>query len=247
VFPCDADKKPLVRTGFKAATDAPERARRLFHRKDAVLIGTPTGLRSGLAVLDIDAKQPTAHAWWRQNRRRLSAPCAVRTRSGGLHLYYRHRDGLRNSQGKLACGVDVRAEGGYAIAWWAHGQPVLADAEPAQWPDWMWDALHPPPISWSPVEISDFKADERAERLFVSALARARSAPEGQRHDRLRAAARTIGGLLHQSGMPPASALAIVTEAGIAAGLPKAEAEATARWGLENGIGLPLSLGRLRR
>ena len=51
-----------------------------------------------------------------------------RTRSGGLHLVFRHRDGLRCSTSRIALGIDVRAEGG--VVWWpAAGLPVLSDAE----------------------------------------------------------------------------------------------------------------------
>jgi hypothetical protein len=58
-----------------------------------------------------------------------------RTRSGGLHLFFRHAPGLRNSASRLAPGCDVRADGGYVIWWPAAGLPVLSAAPAALWPD----------------------------------------------------------------------------------------------------------------
>ena len=58
-----------------------------------------------------------------------------RTRSGGLHLIFGHYDGLKCSAGKIARGVDVRADGGYILWWPAAGLPMLSDAPIAPWPD----------------------------------------------------------------------------------------------------------------
>jgi hypothetical protein len=245
VFPCRADKTPAIRHGFKSAATDPAAVRCLFDRRTAALIGVPTGGMSGFVVLDIDAKSRTAHDWWNDNRKRLSPRCAVRTRSGGLHVYYRHRDGLRNSQGRLALGVDVRAEGGYVIAWAAHGQPILADAELPAWPEWMWDALHPPrpTVIQLPNRLRNATADQAIERIILRALYQVRTAPEGNRHDRLRGAARTIGGLIDQAGLSEASEHAALVAAGTSAGVPQAEAEAVVTWGLANGRSLPLSIG----
>ncbi|WP_461628003.1 bifunctional DNA primase/polymerase, partial [Bradyrhizobium sp. 25ACV] len=65
---------------------------------------------------------------------RLGTTWTVQTRSGGQHLYYIHRPGLRGSASKIAPGVDVRADGGYVIAWWALGYRILIYAPYAAWP-----------------------------------------------------------------------------------------------------------------
>lgn len=44
------------------------------------------------------------------------SPVSVTTPSGGLHLYFQHRNGLTCSARHLPDGVDIRAEGGYVIA-----------------------------------------------------------------------------------------------------------------------------------
>jgi len=77
-------------------------------------MGVPTGAVSGLDVLDVDA---AGLVWLDQNYSRLPATRAHETRSGGRHLLFNHAQGLRCSAGRVATGVDVRADGGYVI-WW---------------------------------------------------------------------------------------------------------------------------------
>jgi len=56
VFPCGADKAPVIATGFKAATCNRADVERLFRRSGAALIGVATGTASGAAVLDLDGE-----------------------------------------------------------------------------------------------------------------------------------------------------------------------------------------------
>jgi hypothetical protein len=70
----------------------------------------PTGLPSNIDVIDEDPK----------NGGNLDAlgslpmTTVARTMSGGRHVFFRHRDGVRNTTG-LRTGIDVRGEGGYVI------------------------------------------------------------------------------------------------------------------------------------
>jgi hypothetical protein len=88
----------------------------------------PTGEPSGIAVLDIDVK---GLAWF--DARHLPLTRMHQTRSGGLHLLFRHAEGLRNSASAIAPGIDVRASGGMVIYWPREGLPVC-DAPLADWP-----------------------------------------------------------------------------------------------------------------
>jgi hypothetical protein len=51
-------------------------------------------------------------------------------------LLFRHAVGLRCSSDKIAEGVDVRADGGYAIYWPTTGLPI-DDHPVCEWPDWL--------------------------------------------------------------------------------------------------------------
>jgi bifunctional DNA primase/polymerase-like protein len=148
VFPCRRpDKRPTCPNGFyDAATDAVA-VKRLWSAHPGNLIGVPTGSMSGFFAADIDSgRHASAAEWHQQNQSRLQTR-VHRTESGGLHLLFNHHPGLRNSQSKLAHGVDTRGEGGYIIWWPAHvtqaSSGIGAPVEPV--PEWMLKALIPPP------------------------------------------------------------------------------------------------------
>jgi len=113
VFPCGANKAPIVSGGFKSATQDPDEIERMFSLPAAELIGVPTGEASGLAVIDIDIRDGKAgKEWTEKNQAMLGVTRKVQTMSGGWHFYFQHEDGLRNSANIDGC-VDIRAEGGY--------------------------------------------------------------------------------------------------------------------------------------
>jgi hypothetical protein len=107
-FPCLCTKAPACPHGFKDASTDPAVLRALWQRHPGTLVGIATGSASNLAVLDIDAKHADAHAWWIAHRDKLPPTWTVRTRSGGLHLWFRNATDLRCSAGAIAPGVDVR-------------------------------------------------------------------------------------------------------------------------------------------
>lgn len=140
VFPCLNTKAPACAGGFKAASTDPATIRAMFASPAAALIGVPTGAVSGLDVLDLDPRHGS-DAWWIANQHRIPVTLIHETRSGGKHLVFKHRAGLRCSAGTLAPGCDVRADLGYVIWWPAAGCPVWLDEEPAPWPAWVLSGL----------------------------------------------------------------------------------------------------------
>src|SRR5262249_11936077 len=126
IFPCNLAKEPLTAHGFK---DAKRGARGW---KGWPLVGFPTGARSGFDVLDID---PRGRKWFDANFDALPTTLAHSTQRG-LHLLFKHGAGLGCSTNKIAEGVDVRADGGYAIYWPTTGLPI-EDHPICEWPDWL--------------------------------------------------------------------------------------------------------------
>jgi hypothetical protein len=151
VFPCGGDKRPIKGShGFKDAVRDADGIAELWAQYPGVLVGVATGEISGIAVLDIDAKHNTARKWYAEHREQLLPARVHRTRSGGLHLVYKHRIALKCSVSLIEHGVDVRADGGYIIWWPAAGLEVIADPGLQPWPEWLMQLLAPPPTVPSP-------------------------------------------------------------------------------------------------
>lgn len=116
---CDKPgKHPWTPNGLKNATKSPDEIYKLFKNKPHCNIGVVTGEISGFLVIDVDGEKG------RQNLKALTKkhsllPKTLTVQTGrGLHLYYKMPDGIdiRNSVGKIAENIDVRANGGYIIA-----------------------------------------------------------------------------------------------------------------------------------
>ena len=122
---------------------------------------------SAIAVLDADLKHDAALAWWQANQFRLPPTRTFRTRSGGLHLYFAHAEGIGCSAGKLTTGIDVRADGGYVIHWFSAGFDCLDHTPPARWPGWLLVDLLPKP---NPRPVRSFPRGDRGDRAIDAAL-----------------------------------------------------------------------------
>jgi hypothetical protein len=125
-FPCSNGKRPLIAGGFYGA-------RRDWLDDSAFpLVGVRTGSANGFDCVDID---PEGQDWYRLNFDALPTTRAHST-PRGLHLFFRHVEGLRSSTGRIAKGVDVRAENAYVIFWPREGLP-FEDWPICEWPTWL--------------------------------------------------------------------------------------------------------------
>jgi hypothetical protein len=127
-FPCNADKTPRQREWQRNAFQ-------WMTWRRAELVGAPTGKRNGFDVLDVD---PDGVGWYDANFDALPETRAHET-PRGAHLLFRHCPGLRGSVGRIAPGVDVRAEGNFVVWWPREGYPV-EDHPICEWPDWLLEA-----------------------------------------------------------------------------------------------------------
>ena len=147
VFPCGPDKRPTTPNGFYNATSDPDGIRQLWRDHPGQLVGVPTGEVSGLFVVDIDnGRHEEANDWLERHSPYLPDTRHHATKSGGVHLLFEHRAGLRNTASKLAKGVDTRGEGGYII-WWPFHLALGAGhyfGPIVPLPDWMVEELQPP-------------------------------------------------------------------------------------------------------
>jgi hypothetical protein len=88
----------------------------MFSRLGATLIGIPTGRTTDRVVIDVDP-QHGGDIWLNKNKEAIPPTLTHSTPRGGFHLIFRNPPEMeiRNSQGRIASGVDVRGTGGYAI------------------------------------------------------------------------------------------------------------------------------------
>ena len=121
VFPCAAGgKHPAVAGGFRSASSDPELVHRWWAAMPSANIGMPTGAATGLVVIDVDvhgsvngydaldgAKRDGLIDGWE---------AAVKTPSGGLHLFFpADRNSEQRSWQSARTGIDFRGDGGYVI------------------------------------------------------------------------------------------------------------------------------------
>jgi hypothetical protein len=158
VFPCGDDKRPMLKGWPDRASTDPDAIAKLWRDHPGPLIGVVTGQRSNISVLDVDPKHAAAFLWWQDHHATLPPTRTYRTRSGGLHLYFRHHDGIKNTQSKIAEGIDTRGDGGYVIHWFAAGFECIDQSPPASWPAWLLSELLPKP---APPSLRTYRANGR--------------------------------------------------------------------------------------
>jgi hypothetical protein len=241
-FPMTSAKTPLSGShGVKDASTDPGRLAELFSDRRAELVAIATGKPSGISVLDID-RQHDGLTWWQENRDRLPATFAYRTRSGGLHLWFRHHPELRTTPiGAIGTGIEIRSTGASAIYWPATGLPVLCDAPPAVWPDWL---MPPPkPASQGPATLTPRGDDAPSRRYALGALRRGieriAAAGPGQRNNALNAEAYSLIRLTEGGALDHAEIAEALAHAAHAAGLDRREIEQTLRSALTARGGRP--------
>jgi hypothetical protein len=118
VFPClPRDKRPATRHGVKDATTDPIEIENWWQQEPNFNIAIATGAVSGVFVIDIDGGDAEAELR-KLEARHGELPATVESITArGRHLFFKCPDTpVRNSAGKIATGIDVRATGGYVIA-----------------------------------------------------------------------------------------------------------------------------------
>jgi hypothetical protein len=218
VFPCRKNepgrKRPHTGRGFHDASRDPAVIRAWRRQWPDALIGMPTGRVSGRWVLDIDVKRPEANGFDTLENlgHVLPATPMAHTASGGLHVYFDAggRE-LRNSEGLIGPGLDVRGDGGYVIVpspgsgyeW----DPIYGPDTPlAPAPDWLWPQKPSRPLSFGPIVpvVGLSRYGEAAIEAACNAIVRA---GPGQQERTLNAECFSIGTLAGAAAIPADIAL----------------------------------------
>jgi len=145
VFPVSARKVSMIADWANAATTNTAIVSAWWTEWPHALIGTPTGKRTGLAVLDIDMKNGV------NGFRSLATlgyvdpprtPTAL-TPTGGAHLHFqRPEGGFRNTAGAggrgVGDGLDWRCDGGYVV--------LPSPGSGYRWGEWTYDNCSPLPV-----------------------------------------------------------------------------------------------------
>ena len=111
-------KNPLTAHGVRDATNDFAAFRRLVGSATDFNVGVATGSASGVVVIDVDPRNGGGRACAQLQRRLGLLPRTVRCRSGGggWHFYFRLPPGVEMKKKVLAPGVELLAEGCYAVA-----------------------------------------------------------------------------------------------------------------------------------
>jgi hypothetical protein len=230
VFPCigagPRRKRPHTKNGFHDASKVESTVREWWTRWPDALVGCPMGLVAGVVVLDIDIKN---------GKNGLDALEAIagalplpdtpmaHTATGGVHVYFDpHGQEIRNSEGRIGKGLDVRGDGGYVIlpspgsgyCWDPHKN--FKTVAPAPAPDWLRPAAEPEladePAPRPPTgEINPYGA-----AAINSAVSYIYTAPQGQQSTTLNREAFGIGTLVGARVLPERIALDALLQAAFA-------------------------------
>ncbi|MFC0436643.1 bifunctional DNA primase/polymerase [Kutzneria buriramensis] len=197
------------------------------------------GIDDGLGVLGELA---------RRARGDLPATYMVATPSGGLHLVYRQPAGLRlrSTIGTLGWLLDTRGHGGYVVAAGSTlpngGYELVDEADPAELPAWLVQALSPKPPTATPGR--NDKPVTNPNRLLHAIVTgeqdKVRAAPSGRHNKTLFQAALTLGQLVAGGELDHAEAESLLQHAAQplvtgACRCTQAEVDATIRSGLKLG------------
>ncbi|WP_433699077.1 bifunctional DNA primase/polymerase [Nocardiopsis sp. CA-288880] len=214
-----------------AATDDLDRIDAMLARHPDGLLAIRTGAVSNLVVIDVDPPEGLATLANMKRAGVIRETAAVRTGSGGWHLFYQHPGGkVLSGAGKAGPKVDVKADGGYVVA------PPSIHPRTGQPYTWYWDfptaprdVLHPrlrahiqpPEPERRPIVPRDYSTiTQNRLRGIVRTLL---NADNGHRNDTLHWAAAQAGELVASGEITEQAAYEVLAEAAERIGLPPSE------------------------
>lgn len=237
----------LLCHSFYAATIDPQRLDDMFDAAPSPMLAIRTGRLSNTVVVDVDPDKGGEESLAGLIERDLTPRTAlVRTGSGGLHLYYRHPGThVPISQGRLGPGIDVRGDGGYAVAppsihprtrrpyrW-------LGELDPVEMPPALVAACmpSPEPIATPRPQTSGRSTAEftRPDRLLDVLLGKVLDAKgTGKTRATLYGSSRGVARMVAAGAISASDAVAALTDTALAAGQTARDARAAIRGGFRD-------------
>lgn len=217
-----------------------------------------TGAESGVVVLDVDGEAGRLALRGLVACHALFQARWVRTGSGGWHAYFAHPGTtVPNSAGRLGEGLDVRGDGGYAVAppsrhttyrryrWIVVDGVVGEERSLPSMPGWLVDLVtireeadtEPQPVCLRTEDVSAYGL--AALQQEAGAVAQA---PVGQRNHQLNRAAFKIGQLVGAGVVQEPIAVEALVAAGLAAGPGERKIRSTVRRAIRAGMSQPRRL-----
>ncbi|MGN9843691.1 bifunctional DNA primase/polymerase [Nonomuraea sp. H19] len=271
VFPLAPNGKTpprgLTAWQHRTTTD-PATIRRIWER--SYNIGIATG-PSRLVVIDLDRPKPGEQPPPEWNRPGINDGAdvfanlcehagqplppetfQVRTRRGGLHLYFTAPEGaiLTNTRGSLGWLIDTRANGGYVVGPGSHVSDqdatgtyeVLHPITPAPLPAWLVERLRPAPLPPQKPVTVPLASDRRGSYIRAAVLGelnRVTNSPPHGHNNALYLASVALGQLVAGGELNAAAVTSWLTEAATQIGQPYGEARRTIASGLRAGARRP--------
>jgi hypothetical protein len=274
VFPCaPGSKRPALSRNWRELATTDQDQIRWWWARQAYNIGIACG-PSGLVVVDLDTAGDPGASGAAAGRPRgepaFSVPSSgaaslerlcrasgqpypggtytVDTPSGGCHLYFTAPAmPVRNSAGRIAPLIDIRADGGYVVGAGSRiGARCYAprgDFLPLTlpFPAWIARLLSSEPAPEATPLPAPGAATGRAYALAAlrEEAQRVAAARPGTRNDTLNRAAFSLGQLVAARLLPPLPVMTSLADAAACAGLPEDEARRTIRSGMAAGAKKP--------
>ncbi len=228
--------------GFHDASTDPAVVAAMWVSYPGANVGVRCGAVSGLAVLDIDPAHGGVDTLTRIESERGVLPGTVTAITGGdgLHLLFRHRDGIGNGCNRWGPGLDLRGEGSYIVA--------APSVHPGTGNRYRWSGdgtwAHPLP-AWPEEQLPTTRAALPAPVVIPARTPRRGplaglltvviEAAEGERNNKLNWAAYRAGEHIRAGRLDAREAVAALYEAAARIGLDDREVVATIASGLGGG------------
>ena len=156
----------LMNWQHKASNDSYQIAKWMSQYKSKN-IGIATGKKSNLIVLDLDIKNGGIDEWTKLEKRygkSINATLCAKTGSGGRHYYYEIHEGitLKNTQSKLAPGIDTRANGGFVVG----ANSIHKSGKQYQWSDGLYRPTFLPDSLYNDLKELEVKSCTKSDKTI---------------------------------------------------------------------------------